>query len=289
VGRSSTVREGTVPRMARRPSGFATFLAVVGAALLVVGASAVWIDGSVGDTASFTAQAGDLIEQPAIRTAMAEAGVEPLFEDAPALLAVQREIAVGLIAAVLADDRFVPAFRQLLRVAHMRLIGGEHGPVAITLEIVVDAAREDLVDISPELASRVDAIETPQVVVVARREAEAIRTLLDLVDTFGFSLIVVGAIMVVVASLRSGGRAFVASGVGAIVTSALLFVVLLATRAGVVAGVQAGRARAAVGAGWDVVVSGLLWTLAIAAGTGVAVAVLGFAFSGSKRARRVKA
>jgi len=272
--------------MARRPSRFANVLTGVGAALLVVGACGLWIDGEIGDAETFTARAGDLIDEPEIRTALAEAAVDPLFEGAPSALSLQREIAVGLIAGVLADDPFVGAFRQILGLAHTRLIEGERGPVEITLERVIDVAREDLGQISPVLAARIDVIETPEIVVVARREAQALRVLLDLARAFSVALVIAGAVMVLIGALRNGGRGLVAAGIAAIVASAVLFVVLLATRAGVVAGVQAGRARDAVGAGWDVVVSGLLWTLAVAAGAGVVAAVLGFLFTGSRRGRR---
>lgn len=271
--------------MARRSSGLATVLAGVGAALLVLGAFGLWIDAVIGDTDAFASQAGDLIERPEIRTALAEAAVDPLFEGAPAALSLQREIAVGLIAGVLADDRFVVAFRQILRLAHMRLIESERGPVRIGLEGVVDVARDDLAQVSPLLASRIDVIETPDIVVVARREAQALRVTLDLARAYSVAFLIAGAVMVLIGVLRNGGRGLVAAGVAATVASAVLFVVLLATRAGVVGGVQAGRAREAVGAGWDVVVSGLLWTLAIAAGAGVVATVLGLLFTGARRGR----
>ena len=275
--------------MARRSSGLATVLATVGAALLVLGAFGLWIDAMIGDADSFTAQAGDLIERPEIRTALAEAAVDPLFEGAPAALSLQREIAVGLIAGVLADDRFVGAFGQILRLAHMRLTESERGPVRIGLESVVDVARDDLAQISPLLAARIDVIETPDIVVVARPEAQALRVMLDLARAYSVAFLIAGAVMVLIGVLRNGGRGVVAAGVSAAVASAVLFVVLLATRAGVVGGVQAGRARAAVGAGWDVVVSGLLWTLAIAAGAGIAATVLGVLFIGARRGRRATA
>lgn len=275
--------------MARRSSGLATVLAGVGAALLVLGAFGLWIDAAIGDADAFTAQAGDLIERPEIRTALAEAAVDPLFEGAPAALSLEREIAVGLISGVLADDRFVVVFRQILGLAHSRLIESERGPVRIGLESVVDAARDDLAQISPLLAARIDAIETPEIVVVARREAQALRVILELARAYSVGLLIAGAVMVVIGVLRNGGRGLVAAGVAATMASAILFVVLLATRAGVVGGVQAGRAREAVGAGWDVVVSGLLWTLAIAAGAGVVTTVLGLLFIGAMRGRRATA
>ena len=275
--------------MARRSSGLATVLAGVGAALLVLGAFGVWIDAAIGDADAFTAQAGDLIERPEIRTALAEAAVEPLFEGAPAALSFQREIAVGLISGVLADDRFVVVFRQILGLAHSRLIESERGPVRIGLQSVVDAARDDLAQISPLLAARIDAIDTPEIVVVARREAQALRVILELARAYSVGLLIAGAVMVVIGVLRNGGRGLVAAGVAATMASAILFVVLLATRAGVVGGVQTGRAREAVGAGWDVVVSGLLWTLAIAAGAGVVTTVLGLLFIGAMRGRRATA
>ena len=275
--------------MARRSSGLATVLAGVGAALLVLGAFGLWIDAVIGDADAFTAQADDLIERPEIRTALAEAAIDPLFEGAPASLSLQREIAVGLIAGVLADDRFVVAFRQILHLAHMRLIESERGPVRIGLESVVDVARDDLAQISPLLAARIDLIETPEIVVVARREAQALRVMLALARAYSAAFLIAGAVMVLIGVLRNGGRGLVAAGVAATVASAILFVVLLATRAGVVRGVQAGRAREAVGAGWDVVVSGLLWTLAIAAGAGVVATVLGLLFTGARRGRRATA
>jgi hypothetical protein len=275
--------------MARRSSGLATVLATVGAALLVLGAFGVWIDAMIGDADSFTAQADDLIERPEIRTALAEAAVDPLFEGAPAALTLQREIAVGLIAGVLADDRFVGAFGQILRLAHLRLIESERGPVRIGLESVVDVARDDLAQISPLLAARIGVIETPEIVVVARPEAQALRVMLDLARAYSVAFLIAGAVMVLIGVLRNGGRGLVAAGVAATLASAILFVVLLATRAGVVGGVQAGRAREAVGAGWDVVVSGLLWTLAIAAGAGVVATVLGLLFTGARRGRRATA
>lgn len=275
--------------MARRSSGLATILATVAAALLVLGAFGLWIDAMIGDADSFTAQADDLIERPEIRTALAEAAVDPLFEGAPAALSLQREIAVGLIAGVLADDRFVGAFGQILRLAHMRLIESEGGPVHIGLESVVDVARDDLAQISPLLAARIDVIETPEIVVVARPEAQALRVMLDLARAYSVAFLIAGAVMFLIGVLRNGGRGLVAAGVAATLASAVLFVVLLATRAGVVGGVQAGRAREAVGAGWDVVVSGLLWTLAIAAGAGVVATVLGLLFTGARRGRRATA
>lgn len=275
--------------MARRSSGLATVVATVGAALLVLGAFGLWIDAMIGDADSFTAQADDLIERPEIRTALAEAAVDPLFEGAPDALSLQREIAVGLIAGVLADDRFVGAFGQILRLAHMRLIESERGPVRIGLESVVDVARDDLAQISPLLAARIDVIETPEIVVVARPEAQALRVMLDLARAYSVAFLIAGAAMVLIGVLRNGGRGLVAAGGAATVASAVLFVVLLATRAGVVGGVQAGRAREAVGAGWDVVVSGLLWTLAIAAGAGVVATVLGLLFTGARRGRRATA
>jgi hypothetical protein len=275
--------------MARRSSGLATVLATVGAALLVLAAFGLWIDAMIGDADSFTAQADDLIERPEIRTALAEAAVDPLFEGAPAALSLQREIAVGLIAGVLADDRFVGAFGQILRLAHTRLIESERGPVRIGLESVVEVARDDLAQISPLLAARIDVIETPEIVVVARPEAQALRVMLDLARAYSVAFVIAGAVMVLIGVLRNGGRGLVAAGVAATLASAVFFVVLLATRAGVVGGVQAGRAREAVGAGWDVVVSGLLWTLAIAAGAGVVATLLGLLFTGARRGRRATA
>jgi hypothetical protein len=272
--------------MARRSSTFATVLACVGAALLVLGAFGLWIDRALGETETFTAQAGELLERPEIRTALGEAAVDPLFEGAPAALSLQRQFAVGLIAGALADDRFVVAFREILRLAHTRLMESERGPVTISLEGVVDIARDDLATISPVLAAGIDLIESPEIVVVARREADALRVILDIARTFSVGFLIAGAVLVLIGVLRNGGRGLVAAGVAATVASAVLFVVLLATRAGVVGGVQAGRAREAVGAGWDVVASGLLWTLAIAAAAGVVATVLGLLITGARRGSR---
>jgi hypothetical protein len=258
-------------------SGLATLLALLGGALLVLGASGLWVQRTIGEADAFAALAADLVERPEIRIALAEAAIDPLLEDAP--LPLQRELAVGFLAELLEDERFVVAFRQVLRLAHTRLIEGERGPVEITLERVVQAARDDLAQISPELAARVDAIETPEIVVVARREAEALRTLLAFERAVSLLLLLAGGTMVVVAVARNGSRALVPAGAAALLASAALFVILLATRTGVLARIQGGRARDAAGAGWDVVVEGLLLTLGIAAVAGLAAIVAGAALS----------
>jgi hypothetical protein len=270
-----------------RRSALATWLAVLGGALVVLGASGLWVQRTIGDADSFVALAGDLVERPEIRVALAEAAIDPLFEDAPALLSLQRELAVGFLAELLEDERFVVAFRQVLRLAHTRLIEGERGPVEITLDRVVRVARDDLAQISPELAARVDAIETPEIVVVAREEAEALRTLLALERAVSLVLLLVGGSMVVIAIARNGSRALVPAGAAALLASAALFVILLVARTGVLTRVQEGRARDAAGAGWDVVVHGLLWTLGIAAITGAVAIVAGATLS--RRRRRVTA
>jgi hypothetical protein len=256
-------------------SGLATLLAVLGGALVVLGASGLWVQRTIGEADAFAALAGDLVERPEIRVALAEAALDPLLEDAPALLSLQRELAVELLAELLEDERFVVAFRQVLRLAHTRLIEGERGPVEITLERVVRVARDDLAQISPELAARVDAIETPEIVVVARDEAQALRTLLAFERAVSLVLLLAGGSMVVVAVARNGSRALAPAGAAVLLASAALFVILLATRTGVLARIQEGRARDAAGAGWDVVVEGLLWTLGIAAVAGVAAIVAG--------------
>lgn len=261
--------------MPRARSSLATLLAVLGGACLVLGIGGLWVQRTIGDADAFAELAADLIDRPEIRVAIAETAIDPLLEGAP--LPLQRELAVGFLARLLDDERFVDAFRQVLRLAHTRLIEGERGPVEITLERVVRVARDDLAQISPELAARVDGIETPQIVVVARQEAEALRTLLafERVDV----LLLAGASMLVVAVARNGWRALVPAGGAALLASAALFVILLATRTGVLAGVREGRARDAAGAGWDVVVGSLLWTLAIAGVAGVAAVVAGAALS----------
>jgi hypothetical protein len=270
-----------------RRSALATWLAVLGGALLVLGASGLWVQRTIGDADAFAALAADLVERPEIRVALAEAAIDPLLEGAPAILSLQRELAVGFLAELLENERFVVAFRQILRVAHTRLVEGERGPVEITLERVVRVARDDLAQISPELAARVDAIETPEIVVVARQEAEALRTLLAFERAVSLVLLLAGGSMVVVAVARNGSRALVPAGAAALLASAGLFVILLAARAGVLARVQRGTARDAAGAGWDVVVHGLLWTLGIAAGAGAVAIVAGAVLS--RRRRRATA
>lgn len=271
---------------ARRASALATLLAVLGGAFVVLGASGLWIQRTIGDADTFSALASDLVERPEIRVAIAEAAINPLFENAPSVLAVQRELAVGLLAGLLDDDRFVDSFRQVLRIAHRRLVEGERGPVEVTLELVVRVARDDLAEISRGLAARVDAIETLEVVVIAREEAEALRTLLAFERAVSLALVLAGAALVVVALVWNGARALVPAGATALVASAALFVTLLATRTVVLARVQEVRARDAAGAGWDVVVRGLLWTLGIAAVAGVAAIVAGVALSRARRRAR---
>ncbi|MGH2636660.1 MAG: hypothetical protein ACRDHU_11030 [Actinomycetota bacterium] len=261
-----------------RRSTLATWLAVLGGVAIALGVLGLWAQRTLGDADTFAALAGDILEDPRIRTELAVVIVEPALVNAPEEIREQRAFIVSTTASVLGDARFVPLFEDVLRRAHQRLVEGE-GPVRLELERPLDLVVLEVEPISPELAAELDAIDAPSVVVVSAAQADRLRGFVAVERAVSVILLVAGTLLVLVAVIRGGARALVPFGATLAGACLVLFGLLLLGRSLLLSGIHPQSRAAAAEAAWDIVIADLRTALLVSAAAGalalVAGAVLG--------------
>jgi hypothetical protein len=265
--------------MARARATFATWLAVLGGLAIALGVSGAWAQRTLGDPETFAALAGDMLEEPSIRTELAVVIVDPLLDGA--VDGVGRTFIVTTTATVLGDERFIPVFEDVLRRAAVQLVEGE-GEVTLELDRPLDVIVQEVEPISPELADLLAAIDAPEPVVVGSRQADQLRGIVAFERTVSIALLAIGLGLVVVAVGLGGPAALLPFGATLAGACLVLFAVLLAGRSLLLSGIEPdSRAEAAVAA-WNVVISDLTVALLVSGAAG-AVAVVAGGILGRRR------
>lgn len=259
---------------ARRTSALATSLAVLGGLAIALGVLGVWAQRTLGDADTFAALAGDILEEPRVRTELAIVIVDPAIAEAPEEIKEQRAFIVTTTASVLGDARFVPVFEAVLRRAHTDLVDGS-GPVGLDLDRPLEVVVREIEPISPELAAGLDALDAPTVVVVSAEQADRLRGFLALERAASVLLLIAGAVLVVVAVIRGGGRALFPFGAALAGSALALFGLLLLGRALLLSGIRPASRADAAEAAWDIVVTDLRSALLLTAAAGAIAVVAG--------------
>lgn len=257
-----------------RRSGLATWLAVLGGLAIALGVTGLWAQRTLGEPRTFAALAGDILERPEIRTELAVVIVDPVLDDAPSALQQQRTFLVTTTAAVLANERFVPVFEDVLFRAATRLAEGE-GAVRLDLEGPLDVVITEVEPLSPELAAQLSEIDPPAPEVVSAAQADWLRGFIAIERAVSVVLLAVGVLLVVLALIRGGARALLPFGATLAGACLVLFGVMLVGRTLLLGAIEpAARAQAAEAA-WDVVVADLRTALLLSAGAGAVAVVAG--------------
>jgi hypothetical protein len=259
---------------ARRRSPLGTWLAVLGGLAIALGVTGVWAQRTLGDPETFSALAGDILEEPRIRTELAVVIVDPVLESAPPEIQRQRTFIVMTTASVLGDARFVPVFRGVLRRAAIDLMDGE-GPVRLKLDRPLDWIVTEVEPISPQLADGLAAIHPPEPEVVSASQADRLRGLVEFERAVSLVLLIAGAALAIVAVVRGGPRTLLPFGATLAGASLVLFGMLLVGRTLLLSGINPASRVEAAGAAWDVVIADLRTALLISAGAGALAVVAG--------------
>ena len=265
--------------MARARATFATWLAVLGGLAIAFGVSGTWAQRTLGDPETFAALAGDMLEEPSIRTELAVVIVDPLLDGA--VEGVGRTFIVTTTATVLGDERFIPVFEDVLRRAAVQLVEGE-GAVTLELDRPLDVIVQEVQPISPELAEMLATIDAPEPVVVGSREADQLRGIVAFERAVSIALLVIGLGLVVVAVGFGGPFALLPFGATLAGACLVLFAVLLAGRSLLLSGIEPDSRAEAAAAAWNVVISDLTIALLVSAAAG-AVAVVAGGILGRRR------
>lgn len=266
-------RRPPMPRRRKR-STVATWLAVVGGLAIALGVLGVWAQRTLGDADTFAALAGDILEEPRIRTELAVVIVDPALRNAPEAIRQQRAFIVTTTASILGDARFVPVFEDVLRRAHTRLVEGA-GPVRLELERPLEVVIDRVRPFSPQVAAELEAIDPPSVVVVSATRADRLRGFIAVERALSVILLVAGAVLVVVAVIRGGPRALLPFGATLAGACLVLFGVLLLGRSMLLSGIHPESRADAAEAAWDIVIADLRTALLLSAAVGAIAVVAG--------------
>jgi hypothetical protein len=259
---------------ARTRSLLAGWLAVLGPIAIALGVSGLWAQRTIGDPATFAALAGEILDQPAIRTELALVIVDPVLNDAAPEVQEQREFIVSTTTSVLGDARFVAVFQAVLRRAVTELVDGT-GAIRLELRRPLEWVITEVEPVSPDLADRLATVDPPRIQIVSPALADALRGFIALERTVSVGLLVAGVALVVVALLRGGPGTLLPFGATLAGASLVLLGVLLAGRSLLLWGIQPeGRADAAAAA-WNIVIAELRTTLLISAAVGGLALVAG--------------
>ncbi len=262
--------------MARR-STLATWLAVLGGLSIALGVLGLWAQRTIGDPETLAGLAGEILDQPEIRTQLAVVIVDPVLDRATPEIREQRAFLVTTTASVLGDARFVPVFQGVLRRAATDLVDGD-GPVRLDLRRPLDLVVTQVEPISPELADQLAAIEPPSPEVISSGQADRLRGVIEFERTVSVALLVAGGALALVAVLRGGPRALLPFGATLAGASLVLFGSLLLGRSLLLSDIHPADRADAAAAAWDIVIGDLRTALLVSAGAGAVAVVAGGAF-----------
>jgi hypothetical protein len=245
---------------------------VLGGLAIALGVTGLWAQRTLGDADTFAALAGDILEDPIIRTELAVVIVDPVLEDATPEIQQQRDFIVTTTATVLGNERFVAVFEDVLRRVGGRLIEGE-GALTLQLDRPLDLVVREVRGISPEIADALAAIDPPEPEIVPAEQADRLRAFVRFERTVSLALLVAGLALAVVAVIRGGARALLPFGAGLAGACLVLLGLLLFGRSLLLSGIEPASRADAAAAAWNIVIADLRTALLISAAAG-ALAVL---------------
>lgn len=212
----------------------ATIALVVLTALLLVGAAvAGYARSQLVDERAFSARATAALDDPSVRSVVAERVVDGIVQSTPDALTV-RPLVTTAVSALIGTPTFGAVFRLAVRDVHGALINGR-ASVVMDLDrggaLLLDALR----GVSPRAASRIPPDVAPRIADLepVDRELKAARFLNDLADWF-WPLLGATLLVGLACALTAGSSRTAIVRLGCAVTLAGATVAALVTGAGVV-------------------------------------------------------
>lgn len=233
----------------------------------------LWVQRELVGTSSFVRLGEDVLQQPAVRAALAERIVAELEQRVPGL-AAQDATVRSIVDQVLRDPGLRPVLDNALASTHDQLRNG-HDPLELDLNPLLPLVRQQL---PAALAARVPVSETLNpVIVLRRRDAPVLWEGVQLVQGGALAVPLLALALLAAAVLAARRRGALCITLGASITLISL---------GVLALVKPGRSllehqvgdptqRAAFHAGYDTVLRSFVQQTIVMALAGIVLAVIG--------------
>jgi len=252
----------------------AVFLALIAAVSLVVGAVSLAARQTIYDPGNAADVAARLLDEPAVRLAIAEKLVTRMQTIAPALR--DRTDQLSQLAELLTTtERFRVSFTAAVVALQRDLLEGGAPEVVLHLDDMLAALQEGLIRTGGDLV--IPEGQLTGVILIARDQVRAYRRLNGVTTQTGWPSIAIGAAAAVCAVLVTERRRRAIFWVGATIAgAAILALGALALAKSAAAGqAQTEKGQAAVDAVWDVVARDIRMALALVLLLGLAGTVVG--------------
>lgn len=252
----------------------AVFLALIAAVSLVVGAVSLAARQTIYDPGNAADVAARLLDEPAVRLAIAEKLVTRMQTIAPALR--DRTDQLSQLAELLTTtERFRVSFTAAVVALQRDLLEGGAPEVVLHLDDMLAALQEGLIRTGGDLV--IPEGQLTGVVLIDRDQVRAYRRLNGVTTQTGWPSIEIGAAAAVCAVLVTERRRRAIFWVGATIAgAAILALGALALAKSAAAGqAQTEKGQAAVDAVWDVVARDIRMALALVLLLGLAGTVVG--------------
>ncbi len=252
----------------------AVFLALIAAVSFVVGAVSLAARQTIYDPGNASDVAGRLLDEPAVRQAIAEKLVTRMQTIAPALR--DRTDQLSQLAELLTTtERFRVSFTAAVVALQRDLLEGGAPEVVLHLDDMLAALQEGLIRTGGDLV--IPEGQLTGVILIDRDQVRAYRRLNGVTTQTGWPSIAIGAGAAVCAVLVTERRRRAIFWVGATIAgAAILALGALALAKSAAAGqAQTEKGQAAVDAVWDVVARDIRMALALVLLLGLAGTVVG--------------
>jgi hypothetical protein len=251
----------------------AFLLAVVALVLVPFADVGVWVQRELVGTTSFVRLGEDVLQQSAVRAALAQRIVTEMETRVPALT-TQDSALRSVVDQALRSPQLRPAFDNALASTHDQLRNG-HDPLELDLNPLLPLVRQQL---PAALASRVptNATLTP-VIVLRRRDAPVVWESVQLVQDTAVVVPLLALAALVAAILVARRRGALCIAVGTVIIIVALGILALVKPGRSLLEHQVGDAtqRAAFSAGYDTVLRSFVQQTIVLALVGVALAAVG--------------
>ena len=260
----------------------AVLLALIAALSFVVGAVSLAARQTLYDPAKAPDVAARLLDEPAVRLAIAEKLVTRMQTIAPALR--DRTDQLSQLAELLTTtEQFRVSFTAAVVALQRDLLEGGAPEVVLHLDDMLAALQAGLIRTGGDLV--IPEGQLTGVIVIDRDQVRAYRRLNDVTTQTGWPSIAIGAAAAVCAVLVSDRRRRATFWVGATIAgAAILALGALALAKSAAAGqAQTEKGQAAVDAVWDVVARDIRMALALVLLLGLAGTVVGLSLQAFRR------
>ena len=260
-------------------SVFAGVLILIGLLLLPFGNLGVWVQRQVLDSSAFTEVALDVVDEPAVRTALVQRIVDDLIAAEPRL-GVARVVLEPGVSQLLRTDAFQAVFATVVGEMHTQLEqGGDE--LALNLAPILPLVRDAVARIDRGVAEQIpDADALPSITVVTRDDAPELWEGVQITREASWAFPVLALIALAGAVAVANRRARMLVGLG-VAVALLAFVQILVMRLGRdllsdVAG--PGVSPGAFNQGYDVVTGSFVVQAAVLAVIALVAAIVGVAW-----------